>query len=172
MIDCFEFFFVICRPNNNLAIVDFGKIKSMQRLPALQHHVVRGIYDVVDHTNPKCFQPALHPLGAWPNLHTFNQASGVTKTCIGRLDFNTAMIVNRSIAGSRLRVGNIERNVVECGDLTRDTNVTETIRPVTGDLKINRLVTAHRLCTLVVQTGHRQTIHKVVVRHAQLDVLF
>ena len=54
-------------------------VEGMQRLANVQHHIVRGIDDVVDGPQARQAQAPLQPIGARRHRHPFDQAEDETR---------------------------------------------------------------------------------------------
>ena len=106
----------------------------MQRLAALEHHIVGDVDNVIDRligrnravlfaSKNRGLQTFDQPLGAGADLDAANQSSRVAITQFRTLNFDTAMIRHGRGGLSRLRVGNLQLLTVQRRNLSRDADV-------------------------------------------------
>ena len=72
-------------------------IERVERLAALQQHVVGHVDDIIDRTQPQSLQNLFQPYRARANLHAANQSRGVARTQVRR--FNGDAYIVRTTLG-------------------------------------------------------------------------
>lgn len=82
------------------AAVDFGKIKSVQRLAQLQHHVVGDIDGSVDAAHVGATQALNHPQGWLGQVDVADHTAQVARASVGRQHFDRAYFVVHRRHGS------------------------------------------------------------------------
>src|SRR5438477_323476 len=55
----------------------FVKVKRVQRLAQLEHHIVGDVDDIIDRAQADGFEPPPHPVGAWSDANISDDAGDV-----------------------------------------------------------------------------------------------
>ena len=98
MIDRFETLFLSRRSNRDPIRGNPIQIESMQRLPALHHHVVGRIDDIVDRSDPNRSQTLGKPLRTRTDLDPANHPRGVPRTSLRKKILDLKHLMHRLLA--------------------------------------------------------------------------
>ena len=74
--------------NDDFVVAHFVVVEGVQRVPELQHHVVRNIDDVADAGDAGGFEAVFQPFGRRLDFYVSNDARGEAAAEFGRLDFD------------------------------------------------------------------------------------
>ena len=98
MIDRFEILFLTRRSNHDPIRGNAIQIKGMQRLPALHHHIVGRIDDIVDRSNPNRSQSLSKPLRTRTDLDPAYHPRGVPRTSLRKKIRDLKHLMHRLLA--------------------------------------------------------------------------
>ena len=116
-----------------------GRVKCMQRLPELQHHVVGDIHDRTDAANAAPGETLHHPARSGrPCVHAPHQAPAVTGTGTRRGKFDPQRIVKR---GAHCRhFHGAEQRPGDRGNLARDPRKSQTVSAIGRGLDRDQMI--------------------------------
>ena len=120
-------------------------VECVQRLPGLEHDVVRHVHHIADAAHANFLQCRAQPIGARPNLDATNDPRCVTRAKLGVTNSNGDIMINGS-AGRRSydrkrsarnpRVRDAQRPAADRTNLPRDTNQAVEVWPIGRDFQI------------------------------------
>jgi hypothetical protein len=77
---------------------DLARVKRVERLPVLEHHVVADVDDVVDRAQAHGAQALLHPRGAGADPHAGHDVGRVERAVLGAVDADAGEEVRSALA--------------------------------------------------------------------------
>ena len=132
------------------------EIERVRRLTELEHHVIGDVDNVVDRAYPGGFEPPGQP--RWRRSHRdFEYLRTVPRAEIGILDRDGE---RRGAVRHRFHIGRPERRVPDDCCFARDSDMTQAIRAVGGDLEVD---------DAIFDRGHFESAQGDLTRHG-LDV--
>jgi hypothetical protein len=150
---------------------DAREVEGVQRLPALEHHVVGHVHHVVDARHSHGGEPLDEPLRARPHLHAADHPRRVAGADVGGEDLHADAPGRVSRRLERPRVGHVQGTVEQHRDLAGHAEVAEAVGSVARDLELDRGVVADTGGRLVVEARHQQPLDNVVERRGDLHVI-
>ena len=151
MIDRFEILFLSRRSNHDPIRGNAIQIKSMQRLPALHHHIVGRIDDIVDRSNPNRSQSLSKPLRTRTDLDPAYHPRGVPRTSLRKKILDLKQLMHRLLARGQIHRRYLQRLRIQNGRFARDANMPQTVCAVARDLQIDHRDPFDPLSALMVE---------------------
>ncbi|OPZ65436.1 MAG: hypothetical protein BWY83_03025 [bacterium ADurb.Bin478] len=132
------------RAHTNLMFFQHAIIECVQRLSALQHHIVGDIHHIVDGPHAAGIQPRGHPVGRRLNGDVFQHAARIAVTVLRTLDCYLHTGSTRAFASRQYGFGSAQGHSGYCADLARQADDAQTVRPVRGNKNIkHKVLIAH-----------------------------
>ena len=146
-----------------------GEVERVQRLVALEQHVVGDVDHVADRPHARLHQPLRHPRGRRAHRDPGDPAE-VAGAPHRVLDHHRDVVLDRGVGeGNRLRNGEVEREVR--GELPGDADDAHRVGSVRGDREVeDHVVEAEDLAHVGTELGRGVEVEDpgVVVAQAQL----
>ena len=136
----------------------------MHWLTQLQQNVVGDINDRIDRANAAATQLLFHP--QWRsglNVNSFHDTAQIARTSFWRVNLNRERVVKRR--RDRLHLRHVQRQTVEHGNITGDTDQTQTVGAVRRDADFDSVVVQLQISTDIGANGRvrRQFDDAVVI---------
>ena len=132
--------FPVLRASDDDAMVgDPVEVEGVHRLTEFEHHVVRDVDDVADGADSGVAEPPPHPVRRGADVDALHDAGAVAHAEVRRFDRDgggrTAVLVPILLHDGDTRA---ERLPEGDGGFTRQAFDAQTVRPVGGDLEVDR----------------------------------
>ena len=172
MVDRPQFFPGPRLADHDLPAPQLGEVKSMQRLAALEHHKVGTVHDIVDRVDSDRQQQVLKPRRAGSDLDIANQPRRIARAESLRLNPHRSHFTDSRALRGGLGVRNLQGHTEQHRHFACDPQMPEAIRPVAGDIEIDRPIptAGHRF--FVIQSRHRQTLLNLLPRGSHRNISF
>ena len=147
MIDGGERLSIDSPPHHDPPATDLRQIEGVERLTALEHHVVGDVDDVVHARDPDRRQPVDEPVRTRPHSHAANHPRDVAGADLGGVDLHGDGSGGVPTGLERPRVGHVERPAKQHGRLAGHPDMPE-------EAFIHRISVANELDRLVSKKIH------------------
>ena len=171
MIDRRELFAVDRPADDDPASAQLRQIKGMERLTALEHHVVRHVDDIVHALDAHRRQPVDEPLRARADPDAPDHAGRIEGAHVWRMDLDGHALGGPARAFERPRVGHVERAGEQQRRLPGHADVPEAIGAVARHLDIDGRIGPDRLGRLMIEPRHEEPLHERLRRRLNLHVI-
>ncbi len=150
----------------------FVIVKRVQRVPQLQHHVVRNVDDVADAGDAGRFEPVFQPFRRRLDFHVSNDPRGEAAAEFRRLDFDFDGVARFRGAFRRFRRNRFQRKFVNGADLARDSQMAEAVGAIGTDFCVNHRAVRAVFDSGDVRAGKGKARGKVLRRRRHVDEIF
>ena len=171
-IERFHFFAGLGAADDDFVVPHFVVVKRVQRVPQLQHDVIRNVDDIADAGDAGSFEPIFQPFRRRLDFHVSNDARSETAAEFGRLNFGFY-----GVAGFRSTLSRLGRNVLQGqlvgrGDFAGDSVVAEAIGAIRTDFRFDHRAMRAVLDTADIRAGKREARGELVGRGRHIDEIF